>query len=236
MPTRSPTEHLHSDATAWTAALAARLATLISDAVAARDRAVLVLAGGASPLPVYRELALLPLPWSAVTVLPSDERWVDAGHPARNDRALDDCFADAAGITILPLAPPQAGPSPSSATAEASLAGLPAFDAVVLGMGNDAHTASLFPGVAGLAAALDADGSADAAVLWPEPLPPEAPFARVSLTASRLLRSRCLLLAIGGESKWSVWQAACAADDPLQAPISLFARQQRVPLEIHWSP
>jgi 6-phosphogluconolactonase len=229
-------EHIHADADALAAALATQLQQVIEDALAARGHAVLALAGGRTPMPAYRRLAACALPWAQVTVVATDERWVDAGHPARNDDEIAECFAAARGLRVLPLVPTTTAQAPTLATAAASLSGLPEFDAVLLGMGADAHTASLFPGVAGLADAIDPAAAQDACVLVPAPLPPEAPYPRVSLTAARLLRARRLLLAVTGEAKRAVWQAARAADEPLRAPISLFARQSDVPFEMHWSP
>jgi 6-phosphogluconolactonase len=232
----APVEHRHADAAALAAALATRLQQIIDAAIDARGQALLALAGGRTPMPAYRLLAACALPWERVTVIATDERWVSAGHPARNDDEIAESLAAARSLRILPLVPIEAAHPPTLATATASLAGLPPFDAVLLGMGLDAHTASLFPGAAGLAAALDPAATQDACVLVPDPLPPEAPYPRVSLTAARLLRARRLLLAVNGEAKRAAWQAACAVEDPACAPISLFARQADVPFEMHWSP
>jgi 6-phosphogluconolactonase len=229
-------EHIHPDADALADVLASRLAAIIEQAVAERGRAVLALAGGGTPLPVYRRLAERSLPWPAVTVVPTDERWVDATHPARNDRALAGAFAAAPGIVILPLVPDSAAHAPALAAAEHALSTLTRFDAVLLGMGNDAHTASLFPGAVGLEAALDPAAADDAALIVPDPLPPEAPFPRITLSAARLLRSRHLLLAITGATKLATWEAARSGHASLQAPIGLFASQPGVVLDMHWSP
>jgi 6-phosphogluconolactonase len=236
MSDSSPTEHLLDDTAALAEALAERLAAIIRDAVAVRGQAVLALAGGRTPMQAYRHLAALDLPWHAVTLVPTDERWVSAGHPARNDDEIAESFALAGGVRIQSLVPGEANHAPVAATTATSLASLPMFDAVLLGMGADAHTASLFPGADGLAAAMDPDGSASACVIVPDPLPPEAPYPRISLTAGRLLRTRQLLLAITGEAKRTAWQSARTEPDPLRAPISLFARQHRVPFDLYWSP
>lgn len=231
----------HRDAEALADALAAALASAIRNGVTARDEAWLVLAGGSTPLAAYRKLAAMDLPWSKVHLLASDERWVPATHEKRNERALAKAFAAAAGVRLHPLLPADADTAGFSAdhkalaSAEASLAALGhrAFDAVLLGMGADAHFASLFPKVTP-AAALDAGDAAIAVALTPDPLPPEAPFPRVSLSLSRLIASHALLLAITGKSKRRVLESArerLASEAPIHALLAAAPD-----LDIHWSP
>lgn len=230
--------HEHASIDALAEALAQRLEALLVEAVTMRGTALLALAGGRTPMPVYRRLAMRALPWSQVRLIATDERWVDGGHRARNEDELRRAFAAAHGLQILPLVPPQAEAPPNLGTALANLDPLHAqpFDAVLLGMGADAHTASLFPNSAGLAAALDPESRVDACVIHPDPLPPEAPYPRISLTARRLLATRALLLAITGDAKRTVLEQARQSDAPLQQPVSVFLRQYRLPVEIHWSP
>ncbi len=243
----------HPDAAHLHAALADALAAAIAGGVAARGVATLALAGGSTPFPAYRQLAARALPWAQVRAWPTDERWVPGAHPANNLRALREAFAGA-GLALrglLPAALEQAAtdaPAPApradtaAAAAEADFAALPTrFDACLLGMGGDGHTASLFPGEPRLAALLADAGGADAALVQPDPLPPEAPFARITLTAQRLLRSRRLLLAITGAAKRGVLEAALRPDaDPLRLPIAALLRAAgaggTAPVEIHWSP
>lgn len=229
------TETLHPDAEALTAALARELALVIEQALAERGRAVLALAGGRTPFPLYRRLAETPLDWPRVTLLPTDERWVQAEHPASNLREMRSAFAVARGLRLLSLTPVEPPGKPSAEFALAALAEVAApFDAVLLGMGGDGHFASLFPGAAELDAGLH--GTPDALVVHPEPLPPEAPFPRISLSAGRLLNARRLLLAVTGETKRAVLQRAQAQDDARALPICAMLHQRQVALEVHWSP
>jgi 6-phosphogluconolactonase len=232
----------HADAEALASAVAQALAAAIRSGVEGRGEAWLALAGGSTPFAAYRKLATRDLPWRHVHLLASDERWVPAGHDKRNERALAEAFAAAEGVNLHPLVPTHADAEGFAASAElrlraaeASLAplGHRAFDAVLLGMGVDAHFASLFPRVTP-APALDAGGRAAAVALEPDPLPPEAPFPRVSLTLSRLASAKCLMLMITGQTKLRVLEEARtlpASEAPIHALLSAAPD-----LAIHWSP
>ncbi|HRQ66359.1 MAG TPA: 6-phosphogluconolactonase [Xanthomonadaceae bacterium] len=230
------TETAHADASALAQALAAGLGDTISHAIEARGHAVLALAGGRTPFPIYRLLAALSLPWHKVTLLCTDERWVPADHPARNERELAAAFTSARGVRILPLVPSLPGDDAGTHIAESSLAQVTdAFDAVLLGMGGDGHTASLFPGAPELGVALEPH-AAPVIELHPDPLPAEAPFPRISLTLPRLLNTRRLLLVLQGEGKREVLHHAQAAADPVALPVAAFLHHPKAKVEIHWSP
>lgn len=230
------TEHLYVDADALAAALAARLETIVRDAIAERGQAVLALAGGRTPLPAYRALASRDLDWGRVVVIPTDERCVPHEHPACNLREMRHAFAEAKGARFIPLTVEDGDPGQSEAHARAMLLQYAGnFDAVVLGMGNDAHTASLFPGAANLTAALDLSNSDDACRIEPVPLPPEAPFPRITLTAARLLRTRSLHLALTGEGKHAVLREAQSSQDVSRHPIAAILHATGAVVHIHWS-
>lgn len=199
--------------------------------------ASLVLAGGGTPMPIYEQLATSPLDWANIQIIASDERWVAPDHAASNQQQLLQRFAPT-GARLLPLVPEQAGSQPGIETAMQALACVDgAFDACLLGMGGDGHFASLFPGATQLISALDPDSDQAVTTLLPDPLPAEAPFARVSLTLSRLLNSDTLLLVITGSGKRAVLERAMQADaDPEQLPVAALLRAAGDRLQIHWSP
>ncbi len=231
-------EHHYTDRDALTHAVADILRAECAKALDARGSAALALAGGSTPFPIYRALAAAPLDWSRATILPGDDRCVAHDHPASNLRALREAFTATSGLRILPLTAEDGDPVASLAVARAALAPLHAvaLDAVMLGMGEDAHTASLFPGVAALPAALAADAAEDAFAIVPDPLPPEAPFPRITLGLARLLRARSLHLLVTGARKREVLRAAQAAYDPLRMPISAVLHAPDTTVHIHWSP
>ena len=231
------TDTSHPDAAALAEAIAGLLAEAIRAGVSQRGQAVLALAGGRTPFPVYRRLAEVVLDWPRVTLLATDERWVDHDHPACNTREIRTAFAAATGVRVLPLTPVAPGPNASARHARATLASLPGpFDAVLLGMGGDGHFASLFPGAAELRTGLDPANPDDALVVHPEPLPPEAPYARISLSASRLLRTRRLLLVATGAAKRAILDRAKARPQSIALPISALLHDDSAQVEIHWSP
>ncbi len=228
-------ENKHADRETMAAALADALAAVIHDALDHGAETMLALAGGTTPLPAYRRLAAMALPWARIRLVPTDDRWVAVTHPASNAGALKTAFA-ATAATIESLVPPAPNALPDTAYARRRLAGLGGpFGAVLLGMGNDGHIASLFPGVP--AAALDPDDPTPAIALIPEPLPPQAPYPRISLTLGRLLDTHRLLLAVTGTDKLKVLQRAMAPDSETpDLPIGALLHAPAPAVEIHWSP
>jgi 6-phosphogluconolactonase len=230
-------EHDYADADALIAAVTAQLHDRCASALRQRGHALLSLAGGRTPLPIYRALAGSALDWANVAAMPGDERCVAHTHAASNVAALRDAFATADGLRIESLTVADGDPQASLLHARTMLAThAEAFDAVVLGMGEDAHTASLFPGAEALAAAMSKETGEDAFLLVPNPLPPEAPFPRITLGLARLLRARSLHLIVTGTRKRDVLRAAQTAHDPLRAPISALLHASGTVVHVHWSP
>jgi len=230
-------EYDHPDGSALAEHLATMLHAAMASAIEAEGEVLVALAGGRTPFPAYRRLAAMPLDWSRVVLLPTDERCVPHDHPACNVRELRDAFAEAKAARIESLTVSDGDPARSEAQARALLAGFERpFDVVVLGMGLDAHTASLFPGAAQLHAATDPDDTLGAYRIDPEPLPPEAPFPRITLSLRRLLDANELHLAVSGEAKRHVLRHAQTAGRDPHLPISEVLHAPRVTVDVHWSP
>lgn len=231
-------EHTYPDAAALTAAVAGRLHEACTAGLALHGAARLALAGGKTPFPIYRALAQARHDWSGVLAFPGDDRCVPHAHPASNVAALRDALAGAPGLTVAALTTDDGDAAGSLAHARGLLAPFHAapLDAVVLGMGEDAHTASLFPGAATLAEAMATGSGEDAFLVVPDPMPPEAPFPRITLGLARLLRAASLHLVVTGARKREVLHAAQQAHDPLRRPISALLHAPGATVHIHWSP
>ena len=206
-------------------AAAFAVARQLHEGLATHTRAGLVATGGRSPGPVYDRLVQLPgVDWARVVVTLSDERCVPADDAASNARLVRERLLTgaAAKAHFLPL-----WPEPPAAALEA----LAPFDAVVLGMGEDGHVASLIPGDPGLAQAMD-PACERMTVSVPAGLG-KPPVARISLTLRALLQARRIFLLIAGAAKREVIvRAEAGADLPVRALIA----QTRVPVRILWSP
>lgn len=229
------TLHTHFDAGQLAGHLAGSLHSSLKEGLENRGGAMLALAGGQTPWPVYRRLAQAKLPWHDVVIVPTDERCVSVDASASNLRGLADAFAPASGVQLVSLTVPDGEPDASLIHARAWLARhRRPFDAVVLGMGGDGHTASLFPNAVELACGFEP--SLDACRVDPDPLPPEAPYPRISLSVARLLRSDVLHLVITGEDKRTALEEAIALNDPQRHPVMAVLGAPTVDVQIHWSP
>lgn len=228
-------DHDYSELDILHAELVARLERACTAAMAERGQVFMALAGGRTPLPIYARLAESHRHFSAF-VLPSDERCVAHDHPACNARNLRAAFANDARFQVQDLGLADDSADASLKHARDLLARHPqVFDVVLLGMGNDGHFASLFPGVRELDAGLALDHAPDAVAITPDPLPPEAPFVRISLSLSRLLRAREIHLVVTGDEKRGVLRRA--KREPMGAlPVSHLLHAPHATIHLHWSP
>jgi len=216
-------------------ALAAQIAASLAAAVAARGLASLVVSGGKSPIRLFELLREEKLDWSRVCIALADERWVDANDPDSNEKLLRDHLlrGPAAAARFHGLKNGAPTPDMGAVSAWETFARVPRpFDAVVLGMGDDGHTASLFPGSPNLPPALNPAAVAGCVGMWA----PVAPQPRLSLNLSALLDSRRVVLLISGAGKWRTFLAAGAPGPIEDMPVRAVLRQTRTPLQVMWAP
>lgn len=232
--------HAHADESAWIEACVRTIAEGLARDLEQHPQALLLLSGGGTPVPVYRALAREPLAWSRVVVSLVDERWTPPDSPGNNARLLRETLltGHAAEAELWPLAIPDMSIDDAVRLANRRLDAtrLP-LAAVVLGIGGDGHTASLFPGASNLDSALasteayvaiDASGCPGAGD-WPQ---------RISLTPAGLAAADTRLLLLRGGDKRAVFERAQAGDDIAELPVRavLAPAGASSPLQVHWCP
>ena len=225
----------HATLDEFTHKVAAWVGNVLQQAIAEKGRATLVVSGGRTPVPVFKALTKYHLPWKQVTVLLADERWVAHNQDASNVRLVRESLltGPAAIANFIPF--PYGGEDieADALMMDRQLAALSEpFDLVLLGMGDDGHTASLFPGAVALDAGLSGKPNANCIALKPT----EAPHARLSMTLPRLLHSEQIGVLLQGESKLDIYQKALKSPEVKAMPIRGILLQDRVPVVVHWCP
>jgi 6-phosphogluconolactonase len=193
---------------AGNAAIAEWVHGRLKRALAAGDAPVAItVPGGSTPFPILERLAAMPLEWRRVTVWPGDDRRVPEDHPASNTGRIR-ALLEPAGAEVVALT---------------VMEEVPHFALAWLGMGDDGHVASLFPNTDPRA-----DDPQRMRMLTPDPLPPEAPFDRITLTIPALLDSDELLFVIRGADKRALFEAASRGKNDL--PIARLLAAARRPV------
>jgi 6-phosphogluconolactonase len=225
----------YADSEALSQELAARIAAILGAAIAARGLASLVVSGGRSPVRLFEILRSQPLDWSRVCIALADERWVLPTDAESNEHLVRSVLLKGSAASARFHGLKNGAPTPDLGAVSAweTFARVPRpFDAVLLGMGDDGHTASLFPGSPNLPSALNPAAAAGCVGMW-SPAPPKA---RLSLNLSALLDSRRITVLITGESKWRTLRAARDPGPEQEMPIRAVLRQTRTPVDVMWSP
>ena len=225
----------YDDADEMAAAVAGDVQFIIESAIDARGAAVVALAGGKTPLPIYEKLAAAKLDWKRVTIVPGDDRLVPLGDPLSNVTAIGKVFIPR-GARVIPLI--------SATVADYKAAGRAAdailqdlhwpLDLCLLGVGGDGHCASIFPGP-DFDEALNGPKERRATGVMPDPLPPEAPVARVTLSKAAIVSARALMIAVTGQAKREVLEQAIAQGASSNYPVGRVLADVELPVDIHWS-
>ena len=226
----------YEDAAELAGAVAGDVQFVIESALEARGAAVIALSGGSTPVPIYTKLAAAKLDWKKVTSIPTDERIVPLGDKLSNVTMIGKAFLPK-GARVMPIVP--------QATADHKAAGRSAdalmqdlhwpLDLCLLGMGEDGHTASIFPGP-DYDEALSGPRERRALGVMPDPLPPEAPVARVTLSRQGIVTAKALTVVITGEAKRKVLEQAIAQGESSRLPIGRVLADVELPVDIHWAP
>jgi len=212
---------------------AERIADLLRQRLADRGKAAVIVSGGSSPKACFENLAQVELQWDDVHVVPSDERWVPASDGSSNERMIRETLLQnkAADAHLLPIYSDDETPEERCLSLDADLRTLPIpFACTLLGMGEDAHFASLFPDFSDLDNALDPESNTLCVPVQTR----ASPHPRISLTMTPLTRCDEIILLFFGDEKLTVYEQAKAESNGF--PISRLLRQKRAPVRAYWAP
>ena len=230
------TTHGFTDCHTLAQVLAERIGDQLRAGISERGQALLAVSGGSTPIHLFERLSNITLDWSKVQITLVDERWVPDTDERSNARMVKQRLLQhaAAAAQFVPLYDSAPTPEAGLAEVEARVGALPLpFDAVILGMGSDGHTASFFPGGDHLAEALDLTGTAHV-------LPMHAPGAgepRITFTLPTLLRTRALYLHIESEAKRDLLaDARLGLGEAANYPVRAVLTQNQVPVAVYWCP
>jgi len=225
----------YEDADEMAEAVAGDIGFIIESALDARGEALIAVPGGKTPLPIYAKLAQAKLNWKKVTIIPTDDRLVPLTDEKSNIRAIAQAFLPA-GARVFPITSDIADYKLAGNSANAKLADLKfPLDLAWLGVGGDGHTASIFPGP-DFDEALNAPKGRNAVGVMPDPLPAEAPVARVTLTRSAILSARTVLITVTGDQKKAMLEGAIEDGQSSKLPIGRVLAEAEQPIDIHWAP
>lgn len=213
--------------------LADEVSQRLRNAIDAQGMASLVLSGGRTPMGFFHQLSQQDLDWSKVVVTLADERWVDNDHQDSNEKLVREnlLINEAQSAQFLALKNGHQTAVDGEAELEAELTDFGQFTVVILGMGDDGHTASLFPAAEALDAGLDVNSGRHCIAVTPT----AAPHERMSLTLPRLLDTDCLIIHISGANKQKVLEQAQAGQDATELPIRAVLQQSVVPVTVFWA-
>lgn len=227
--------HEHANAEVWARSAAMAIGHALGETLRERERTRLLLSGGSTPAPVYGELAQLDLDWKRVDAALVDERWLQPDDPDSNTRLVRETLLHGPAAAAHFEGLTRTGQTIEEAVRVANLHAHQSADVVVLGMGEDGHTASLFPRMRGLDEALASEQAYVA--VDTAGCPGAGRFARrISLTPAGLAPSHARFLLIRGAAKRALFERAVDGDNVRELPIRLAFTTPGASLQVHWAP
>ncbi len=221
---------------AMVAVLAEKTKYCLKRAIEVRGHASWAVSGGSTPLPLFETISTAKIPWSKTYIALVDERCVPISHARSNTAFVQRHLlkSNAAEAVFVPMRDGAAACTPDYANEHYATMPLP-FDRVLLGMGGDGHTASLFPDADGLENAMDGESAAICAAITAKKSDTTGDeLDRLTLTAAEICRARTIDLMITGEEKMRIFKEAMTVES--NSPISRVIRMAPEKFEIYWSP
>ena len=212
-------------------ALSQRVISDLEAVLKVRESATLLLSGGSTPRLFFKTLSRIPFEWNRVKISLVDERMVPKDHPESNAAMIQRLLRqnEAAAAEFILMYEARMDAQNASKVCEQNFkTKLFPFDVIVLGMGNDGHTASLFPRNPSLKEALDPNNSALCISMTPQ----DAPHQRLSLTLSAILSAQHIYVHFEGEAKAKVYQEAMAGRDSHVMPIRAVLQQNQKEIKV----
>lgn len=199
-----------------------------------QGHASLLVSGGSTPKALFERLSAMELDWQHVTISLVDERFVADDHPDQNGRMLRSALLQnhASKARFLPLVLDSEDAENNLQLVKAEVQKLPRpLSVVILGMGGDGHTASLFPDAPELDEAMDLKTEAEVMITHPQ----QAPYERITFTRKALLNSSTLLLHCYGMEKKRILDEVAGLSDYRPFPIQGFMQHQANPMQVYWT-
>ena len=229
----SRVEHVFTKQEELIEALTTSIAQNLQEAIEQNGKASLLVSGGSTPKPLFEKLRNVALEWEKVTIGLCDERWVSSTHQDSNEQLIQTTLLQEEASRATFVGMYQEGLEAKEAEAlcsEQMKASLFPFDVVVLGMGGDAHTASLFPNNERLEEAYNMSSEAFCIAIEPT----TAPHTRMSLNLKAILSASYCYLHFEGKEKRAVYQEAINGDDRYAMPIRSVLNQESKEIEVYY--
>lgn len=211
-----------------------RICHELTNAIVKKGHASIAVSGGKSPIPLFKQLSEQAIAWDKVYITLVDDRWVDENHDSSNEKSvLTYLLQNQAKLAnFIGLKNNAKTPYEGEQLTEKKLQEFPLpFDIIILGLGEDGHTASLFPHAENLHQGLDMHSGK--LVVGMTPL--TAPFDRMTLTLPTILQSHHIYLFLLGQTKRNTLDKALKGNDVDEMPIRAVLQQQHVDVTIFWA-
>lgn len=220
----------------WEHEITSAISNALQAAIKLRGKASLVVSGGSTPKPIYELLSQEDLDWKNVHIALADERWVEPDHPASNEKLIRETLLKnkAKAASFIPMKTAHTSPQEAVTFVNEAYKTLSfPFDVVLLGMGPDGHTASLFPHAASLSLALNTEDIV-APIKAQKSGVTGVHLDRMTLTGPSIATTRTIILALKGQEKKKAYNQANICQDAHEMPVSLFLKADN--FNAYWTP